>query len=247
MSHLFPWQQPGTMISRTWPVAPTRQTLSERWSAFVATDVPLERRRYFAPSKTGRNIATRVAGMTPLSELGTSSRSEPIVRFGMRSFDRQWTFLDPRVAKTESPALWASLSERQVFMTTMTTTTLGRGPAATVTVAVPDKRHFCGSYGGKDVIPLYRDARGTPNVDPQLLTLLSRRLDTSSAGAPGVTVDRLFAYCFGVLAGTDYTDRFREELGTPGPRIPITSDPHLFARMSAHGERLLWLQSFGER
>jgi len=247
LTDLFPWQQPGSMVSRTWPVAPDRATLGERWNIFVATSVPAERRRYFAPSKTGRSITTRVSGMTTLADLGVGEPHEPIVRFGMRSFDRQWTFQDPRLAKTESPALWASLSDRQMFLTTMTTTSLGHGPAATLTTAVPDKHHFRGSYGGKDVVPLYRDAKGNPNVDPQLLTLLTKRHRMTEAGAEAVTVERLFAYTFGVLAGTDYTNRFRDALETPGPRIPLTSDPGLFERMAAHGERLLWLQTFGER
>lgn len=244
---LFPWQQPGAMISRTWPVAPDRDTLAKRWEAFVRTSVPDERLSYFVPSRTGRNITTKVAGMTPLVELDTGDPHEPIVRFGMRSFDRQWTFQDPRLAKTESPSLWASLSDRQVFLTTMTTTSLGNGPAATLTTAVPDKHHFRGSYGGKDVIPLYRDAKGTPNADPNLLMLLTQKHRAADADAERVTVERLFAYCVGILAGTDYTERFHEALATPGPRIPLTADPGLFARMVSHGQQLTWLQTFGER
>ncbi len=244
---LFPWQQPGSMISRTWPVAPDRDTLTKRWEAFVRTSVPDERLSYFAPSRTGRNINTKVAGMTPLAELDAGDPHESIVRFGMRSFDRQWTFQDPRLAKTESPSLWAALSDRQVFLTTMTTTSLGSGPAATLTTAVPDKHHFRGSYGGKDVVPLYRDAKGTPNADPNLLVLLTQKHRAADADAERVTVERLFTYTVGILAGTDYTERFHEALATPGPRIPLTADPELFARMVSHGQQLTWLQTFGER
>lgn len=244
---LFPWQQPGSMISRTWPVAPDPDTLSQRWKTFVATEVPDERIKHFAPSRTGRSITTKVPGMAPLAELGESAPHEPIVPFGMRSFDRQWTFEDPRLAKTESPSLWASLSDKQVFLTTMTTTSLGSGPAATLTTAVPDKHHFRGSYGGKDVIPLYRDKRGTPNCDLKVLDLLTKRHQEADADAPEVTVERLFAYCVGILGGTDYTERFHVALETPGPRIPIAANPELFARMTSHGEKLIWLQTFGER
>ena len=229
------------MISRTWPVAPTASLLEERWEQFVATSVPDERLKYFAPSKTGRSITTKVPGMTKLVDLKPGDAHQPIVRFGMRSFDRQWTFEDPRLAKTESPSLWASLSSKQVFLTTMNTTSLGGGPAATLTTAVPDKHHFRGSYGGKDVVPLYRDAKGTPNADPAALKAISEKLGIE------VTVEQLFAYAFGVLAGTDYTERFHEALETPGPRIPLTADPDLFAQMARHGEKLIWLQTFGER
>lgn len=240
LTDLFPWQQPGSMISRTWPIAPTSSLLEQRWKAFVATSAPDERLRFFAPSKTGRTITTRVPGMTPLADLKPGAPHKPIVRFGMRSFDRQWTFQDPRLAKTESPSLWASLSDKQVFLTTMTTTSLGGGPAATLTTAVPDKHFFCGR-GGKDIVPLYRDASGTPNTAPTTLKVLSDKHGGK------VDIAQLFAYTFGVLAGANYTERFREALETPGPRVPLTADPDLFARMVSHGEKLIWLQTFGER
>lgn len=241
ITDLFPFQQPGMMINRTWPAAPDPQTLVERWKTFTATAVPDERARYYVTPATGRRITTRVPGLPPLSELREGDGHQPIVRFGMRSFDRQWIFKDPRLIALERPALWATLSEKQIFLTTMTTTSLGAGPAATLTTAVPDKHHFRGSYGGKDVIPLYRDAAGTPNVSCATLNALSDKLGTA------VTVEQLFAYTFGILAGTDYTERFHEALETPGPRVPLTTDPDVFARMVAHGEKLIWLQTFGGR
>lgn len=175
---------------------------------------------------------------SPMSRLG--SKPQPIVRYGYRSFDRQWAFDDPRWAKTESPSLWWSLTPEQIFMTSMMTNKMGLGPAATVTTAVPDFHHFSGR-GGKDIVPLYRDSAGTPNADPAALKVLRGRLGIK------VTVEQLFAYTFGVLAGTDYTERFHEALATPGPRVPLTADPDLFARMVRHGEKLIWLQTFGER
>ncbi|MDQ4489044.1 type ISP restriction/modification enzyme [Sinomonas sp. ASV486] len=244
---LFPLQQPGMMVNRTWPMAPDRAVLEQRWSEFVGTSSCTERARYYVTPSTGRRITTRVPGLLPLVKLTAGDPHEPIVRLGMRSFDRQWIFKDPRVIALERPALWASLSEKQIFLTTMTNTSLGGGPAATLTTAVPDKHHFRGSYGGKDVIPLYRDAKGTPNVNPSLLAFLTRVHEDAAADAGSVTIDRLFAYTFGVLAGTDYTARFHEALETPGPRVPLTADPELFAQMESHGKRLIWLQTFGER
>lgn len=241
LTDLFPLQQPGMMINRTWPAAPDRDTLERRWKTFVTTDVPEERERHYVTPSSGRRITTKVPGMSTLSDLRQNAPHEPIVRFGMRSFDRQWIFQDPRLIALERPALWASLSSKQVFLTTITTTSLGGGPAATLTTAVPDKHHFRGSYGGKDVVPLYRDARGTPNADPAALKVLGDKLGVK------VTVEQLFAYSFGVLGGTDYTERFHDALETPGPRMPVSADPQLFAQMTKHGEKLIWLQTFGER
>ncbi|MBD4386252.1 hypothetical protein GUH10_31305, partial [Xanthomonas citri pv. citri] len=100
----------------------------------------------------------------------------PITRVAWRSFDRQWTFDDPRLAKTDSPALWQALSDRQLFFVSPRTARISGGPAVTVATAVPDKHYFVGSYGGKDVIPLYRDAEAAqPNVPGGLLPLLGER------------------------------------------------------------------------
>jgi len=190
-------------------------------------------------------VHTKVAGYPKLADEPAGASPPPIVRYGYRSFDRQWAFEDPRWAKTESPSLWWSVSPQQAYMVSMMTNKLGTGPAATVSVGVPDFHYFCGR-GGKDVIPIYRDSKGTLNVDPKLIALLQRLLVDSNTGDI-VTGERLFAYAFGILAGTDYTHRYRVELDTPGPRIPLTADRTLFLRMADHGEHLLWLQTFGDR
>jgi type I restriction-modification system DNA methylase subunit len=241
LTDLFPWQQPGMMINRTWPVAPDRQTLEARWSAFTETAVPDERARYYVTPSTGRRITSKISGLPPLSQLQVGDGHLPIVRFGMRSFDRQWILNDARLIALERPALWATMSDDQIFLTTMTNNSLGAGPAATLTTGVPDKHHFRGSYGGKDVVPLFRDAKQTPNVAPTTLRALSAILRNK------IGAQELFAYVFAVLAGTDYTSRFHEALVTPGPRIPVTADPDLFAQMVAVGQKLIWLQTFGQR
>lgn len=246
VTDLFPWQQPGCKLDRTWPIAPDRDTLSRRWDRLVSSGDLNARAALFYTSKNGRNIYTRVGGRPSLAEVPTGSAPPPIVRYGMRSMDRQWTFEDPRLAKTESPALWVSRTPQQLFLTTLTTARLGTpGPAATVTTAVPDLHHFDGR-GGKDIIPLYRDAQGTPNIAPGLPEAITATHRQHDMFAPDVTPERLFAYTFGVLAGADYTTRFADSLVTPGPRLPITQDPALFTEMTDHGDELLWLQTYGE-
>jgi hypothetical protein len=246
VSDLFPWQQPGCMFSRTWPISPDPDTLRRRWTSLLDDEDPAERARRFMTSSTGRSMLTSVAGLPRLADLPPGAPNRPIVGYGYRSFDREWTFNDPRLAKTESPSLWASLSERQVFMTSMMTAPLGAGPAATCTIFVPDKHYFCGR-GGKDVVPLYRDAKGTPNVFDGTLEVITKVHTEHEPSAGGVSVEDLFAYCYAILAGTDYTQRFAEELETPGPRVPVSADLGLFSEAVAFGTRLLWLHTFGER
>lgn len=237
---LLPFQMPGCKFNRTWPIAPTSELLRQRWARFVSTNDVGDRERCFVTG-SGRNIHTKVAGFRKLVDEPINAPSQAIVRYGYRSFDRQWAFQDPRLAALERPALWASISDGQLFMLTKPTFRLGLGPAAVVSVGVPDLDHFRGSFGGKDVIPLYRDAKGTPNAGPATLNVLGEKLNAK------IHVEQLFSYIFGVLAGTDYTERFHEALETPGPRVPVTADPAMFEQMVKHGEKLIWLQTFGER
>lgn len=245
--NLLPWQQPGCKFGRTWPIAPARRSLEARWERLLSTNDANDRARCFVTAATGRNISTRVGGMQRLVDLPVGAALPEIVPYAYRSFDRQLAFADARLAALERPALWQSLSSQQLFMVSKPTHPLGAGPAAVVSSSVPDLDHFRGSYGGKDVIPLFRDAGGTPNVDPALLAALEKLLEGPRPSGEALGVEDLFSYCFGVLAGTNYTDRFREELETPGPRIPLTRDRQLFEAMAAHGQELLWLQTFGER
>jgi hypothetical protein len=240
---LLPWQQPGCLASRTWPIAPSPSVLKRRWKAFVAIADLDQRAGAFRTARTGRNIHTKVPGMPRLADLDSASSPEPIARYGYRSFDRQWIFEDTRLLKTEAPTLWASRSERQIFMSTLSTAVLGIGPGASLSTCVPDYHNFRGSYGGKDVIPLYRDPLGTPNADPALLEVLGRSL----AAHEQPTAEDLFAYCYFILAGADYTVRFSGELNTPGPRVPMTADPERFGEAVALGRELIWLHTYGER
>ena len=247
LADLLPWQQPGAKLNRTWPIAPHSNILEARWQRFLSTDDAEDRAHCFSTSATGRNIHTQVGALPRLVDEPIGTTPRPIVRYAYRSFDRQWTFEDPRLAKTESPALWAARGSRQLFLVSKMTRQMSVGPAAVVATAVPDLDSFRGAEGGKDVVPLYRDADGTPNADPRVLQAISAVHQRQHGAAPAVTVERLFAYIYGVLSGTDYVTRFADELATPGPRVPITSDPALFDMIEAHGRRLIWLDTFGER
>ncbi len=109
---------------------------------------------------------------------------------------------------------------------------------------VPDLDHFRGSYGAKNVMPLYRDRRALdPNITIGLLDALTLALGTD------IEAEHLLAYVYGLTATAAFTERFSEELGeASGPvRIPITADVELFDEVIALGEELLWLHTWGER
>lgn len=127
-------------------------------------------------------------------------------------------------------------------MTSLLTGLLGGGPAAIVSALVPDLHHFRGSFGAKDVVPLWRDTNAEePNVTEGLLEQYAATVGTD------VDPEELFAYCYAILSAPSYTTRFAAELEVPGPRIPLTGDSELFETAVELGERLVWLHTYGAR
>ncbi len=140
------------------------------------------------------------------------------------------------------PVLWRTRSDKQLYMTSLLTGVLGIGPAAVVASEVPDLHHFRGSFGGKDVIPLWRDAAATePNVARGLLESLA------DAYGEAVSVEDLFAYAYALLSTPAYVESFGEELAVPGPRLPVTRDAGLFHEAADFGRGLVNLHTYGER
>lgn len=248
LTDLFPWQNSGVKAGRTWPIAETTELLKRRWRALVQAE-PSDRRRLFVDRPTGRKVNGPAEDRLPLPgenvriiDLEGDAKSPGITCFAFRSLDRQWLLADSRLLDRAGPGLWASHSERQVYLTSLLTNVLGEGPAATAAAELPDLHHFRGSFGGKDVIPLWRDSEATdPNVTAGLLELL-----TDSLG-PSVTPEDLFAYAYAILATPAYVERFSEELAVPGPRIPVTKNSDLFRRTIELGRELIRLHTYGER
>jgi hypothetical protein len=246
LTDLFPWQHSGVEFKRTWPIGPTKQVLEERWAKILGAP-PEEKPRLFREERD-RKVSREYRGiwsparLPSLESLTSGEPPEAIVRYGYRSFDRAWAIADGRVCSYPRPPLWQTWSERQVYLTSLLTAPLGRGPALVATAYVPDRHHFRGSFGGKDVIPLFRDREGLePNLTRGLLKLLEE-----AYGFP-VSPEDFAAYVYALLAHPAYTERFAEELRVPGPRVPITKDPSLFREGVELGAYLLWLHTYGER
>jgi len=249
LTDLFPWQQPGVKVGRTWPIAADSEVLEHRWQ-HLATSQGSARRELFKDSPTGRKVANTPQTLPPEARrLGSIATLDPTAEptpnvnaYAYRSFDRQLLIADARLIDRPSPPLWLTHGPRQLYLTSLLSGILGDGPAATVTALIPDLHHFRGSFGGKDVIPLWRDVAATePNVTGGLLDLLSRTYGRH------VDAETLFAYCYAILASPAYVDRFAEELEVPGPRLPLTKNPECFARAEALGRQLVRLHTFGQR
>ena len=248
LTDLMPWQQSGVKAGRTWVIAPEIQTLHGRWRDLLQAKGE-GRRSLFKDSPTGRKAHETVSQLPPsqtklmpILGLEKEDLAPDSVRFAYRSFDRQFLFRDARLLDRPGPSLWATNSEKQICLTSLSTQALGAGPALTASAHIPDLHHFRGSYGGKDVFPLYRtDNASEVNILPDLLKLLGACYKCE------VKPEAFLAYVYGVLAQPAFTDGFAKELESRELRVPITRDAELFERVRDAGANLLWLHTFGER
>jgi len=248
LTDIFPWQQSGVKAGRTWPIACQEQLLARRWKKLIEAPAGERRAVLFKNSPTGQKAHKTTVRLPPfkgrdkaVNELTPSDPIPPIARYSFRSFDRQWILADNRFLDRAGPDLWGTHTEKQIYLTSMLSDVLGQGPAVTISPYLPDLHHFSGR-GGKDIIPLWRDANSTePNITNGLLLHLTRSFEKSP------TALELLAYVYAVLAHHGYTNRFREELSEPGPRVPITKNATLFFRAVELGRRLIQLHTYGER
>ena len=245
LTDVFPWQHTGVEMKRIWPIGESPELLTERWRGLLKRS-KTNRRAAFRETRD-RKIDRRYATLTgdsratSISDLTDSESVPPISSYAHRAFDRRWVIADSRVGDYMRPSLWHSHSAEQTFLTSLLKEVVGNGPAAVATAAVPDRHHFSGR-GGKDVVPLWRDAEATePNVTGGLLAALE------AGYGYAVSAPDLFAYAYAVLAQPTYVERFWNQLEQPPPRLPITKDGALFRRAAAHGARLLYLHTYGER
>lgn len=250
LEDFFIYNGAGVMPGRTWIIAPDAESLQRRWHKLIAAP-PEEKEMLFHPHllkngpgdrHTKRVVPLALAGFepqpTPIAE--ETRACTPPVRYGFRSFDRQWIIPDNRVINRPNPELWALRSERQLFLTAPSDQAPSVGPALTITSLIPDLHHYAGR-GGR-AFPLWRDAAATvPNIRPGLLSLLARKFS-----AP-VSAEDVMAYIAAVAAHPAFTARFQEDLSTPGLRIPITADKKTFREAVELGRTVLWLHTFGER
>jgi len=242
---ILPWVHPGVKLDRTWPIGTTPGTLKARWSRLLSAS---DRAGVFGETRdrkiSGTYLPLQFSGKREkaIGQLDRSTSAPDVVRYGYRSLDRQWILADSRLGDVMRPVLWNAHGERQVYLTTLLNHPLGGGPALTATNEIPDLHHFRGSYGAKEVVPLYRDsACKEANILPGLLDMLAETYERS------VTPEDFLAYVYGVLAQPAFTQRYADELGTRELRVPLTKDAKLFAQVSNAGAKLLWLHTYGER
>jgi hypothetical protein len=163
------------------------------------------------------------------------------VQIAYRPFDRQWLIPDKRLLAEARTGLWQARSDHQIFITQQDSQEIQTGPGLLFTSLIPDCDHFSG-WGGGGVHPLWRDAAGSqPNVAAGLLGFLRARLGMN------ISPLDLTAYFAALIAHPGYTTRFRDELGEPEVRIPLSADPAHWRAAIPLGQQVIWLHTYGSR
>lgn len=251
LAEIFLWSGAGVKGGRTWVIAPDVNSLEERWEALRA-ERNLERKEaLFHPQLRDGKIASRHIGKIVHESLGTFA-TRPVaikddlsplvtpVRYGFRSFDRQWIPPDHRLLNDGRSQLWREYSTRQVYINAPEDRTPTAGPALTVCSLIPDQHYYHGR-GGR-VYPLWRNTGASvPNIKPALLAHLTKAYGTR------VLPEDVIAYLAAVMAHPAFTARFQKNLARPGLRVPLTADAKLFAKAAALGREVVWLHTYGER
>ena len=244
LTDLMPWQTSGAQIKRTWPLAGDKDVLEQRWSALLESPdraVALKETRDRKIDKAVSALSS-TARLATIADLPSNAPTPSIRRYGYRSFDRHYLLVDNRLADYIRPVLWEIHSSNQLYFASLFTQPLSNGPALTASAEVPDLHYFRGSFGAKDIFPLWRDAKASlPNLHPELLPLLTQTLRRK------VAAEDVAAYFYAVLAQPAFTERFEDELSRRELRLPLSAEPDLFEQGVELGRRLLFLHSFGER
>lgn len=252
LEDLFVYNGSGVMPGRTWVIAPDVASLERRWEMLKAEKDPVRKETLFHPhlrggkpgdKHVGKKLGQGLAGQEfrPMAVLSDSGKVVKPVRYGFRSFDRQWVIPDARLLNQPNPTLWERCSGQQVFMAALHRYAPVSGPALSFSATIPDLDYYKGSFGGR-IFPLWEDRTAvTPNLKPALLSALR------TAYEKPVTASDALAYIAALVAHPAYTTRYRADLVQPGLRIPITADAALFNEAVAIGREVVWLHCFGER
>ncbi|HEX8402457.1 MAG TPA: type ISP restriction/modification enzyme [Allosphingosinicella sp.] len=253
----------GVMPGRTWIIAPDIESLAQRWAKLIGEKDAAQRAAIFHPHEGGdRTVGKSSDGLPPQEpvqsiELGLTNRAskddeergkagaalrlrDP-VRYGFRSFDRQWIIPDKRLINRPNPNLWKASGKEQIYLSGLMAHSPTAGPALSATALIPDLHQYKGSFGGR-VFPLWRDAAAAQtNVSDGIIAALTKTYGSAPDPAD------VFAYVAALLACPAYTERFRADLVRPGLRVPLTADRRLFRVAAAIGRKVIWLHTFGER
>ncbi|MFD7685783.1 type ISP restriction/modification enzyme [Streptomyces sp. NPDC059781] len=245
LDDLLPWHAPGVKPNRTWVYAPHPSILDKRWRIITSEEDVERKRELFKESSSAylEKEKSPLPGKDVYEYSGAfvdeTGDSPSPVRVGFRSFDRQWIIPDRRLLHRESPTLWAARQPGQVYVIEQNAHEISSGPGVVFTHLIPDMHHF-NNRGGRALPMLHPD--GTYNQAPGFARSWAEAVLERDAK---VTGEELVAYLAGVVSHPGYTERFTDELTTPGIRVPLTLDRRLWEKSVEIGREVIWLHTYG--
>jgi hypothetical protein len=249
LDDLFIYNGSGVMPGRTWVISPDAESLQRRWEKLINAPADQKEALFHPHLRNGQPGDKHSKRVVVKGLSGYEPRPTPIaneqgpcnapVRYGFRSFDRQWIIPDNRLINQPKPQLWQIHSIRQTYLT-VGDRSPSAGPALTFTELLPDLNYYNGR-GGR-IFPLWLDGDASvANIPLTLLTYLSENYQKE------VNAEDFMAYIGAVMAHPAFTARFKSDLVQPGLRVPLTADAKLFAAAAELGRTIIWLHTFGER
>lgn len=254
IEEIMPWAKAGSLWKRKWGYSASKSVLDRRWDILRSAG-PQDRKRLLqekrgstANSVTSKNLPsidfTRTSPAKgelrqSISEINKTTEPVAYSRFIFRAFDPIWCIPDRRICVEPKAPLWATSSDRQLFLVTQSKSETGNGSTAFASAYMVDFNAFSGR--GSRVAPLWRDADATePNLNKDLLEQLTAQQD---ALAP----EDVFYYLVGILGPAAFAKRFSDELLELNARVPITREPVLFAEVAEFGRRWVEASTYGKR
>jgi len=247
VTDLFPWQHSGAQLKRLWPIGESRELLEERWKILLNSRDQGKLFRETRDRQVTRSYPDQLGdgGLLPgINSLPSNTPAPEIVRYGYRSFDRQWVIKDTRVGDRSRPPLWKIFDTNQIYIISLFSRPLGSGPGVVFTDLVPDMDYFRGSFGAKAAIPLFRSASiraSTPNIVSGLIDHLAQAYEIT------VNAEDVAAYLAAVMGHSGYTNAFRDELEHASPRVPFTKNRSHFQRAIEVGKQVIAWHTYAER
>lgn len=244
---LFPWQQCGVKVGRTWPISASQTTLISRLESLINSDVS-RKQTLFKESPSGRKVSDHPFTLPPkllrhetcLAELrDTQPLQDKIIPYSYRAFDTSYLIADGRLIDRPSPSLWHCHSGSQLYFAGIMKKPNVCGPALVATRHIPDLDFLL--TGGKDIFPMYRNPEATKvNINHKILSKLEQEFGQS------IKPQALYCYAIAVMGNPGYTRRFSSEMRSTTPKLPLTRDATLFNRGAVLGRRLISIQTSGQ-
>lgn len=248
LKEIMPVSYTGVKASRSWIIAPNKETLSLRWRKLIAKSDDETKAKLHVMTrdrkinKTYRALPPSSMELPPINTLDTDCDMIEPIQFAYKPFDRQYIIPDNRLMDSPSPELWRLHNVNQVYLTTASAMNLSVGPACLVCAEIPNIHHFRGSYGSKDIYPFLCETSPIvrSNIDPNLIETLTSYLGEL------VSDKQIFEYVYAITSCPHYLEIFVKDINNDRIRIPFTKNRDLFLKMSEIGNELIWLHTYGK-